>query len=94
MNIKSFVETDNNYQLIAVIDDFKHPSKNFGYDSYMVDGMVIPNDLDNIRDLLKKAKIKSAYHCKESAMNNMGVVFLFKGIVYNNDNYFDEESVI
>ena len=63
---------------VIIIDDFKHPSKNFGYDSYMVDGMVIPNDLDNIRDLLKKAKIKSAYHCKESAMNNMGVVFLFK----------------
>jgi len=26
-------------------------------------------------------------------MSNMGVVFIFKGIVYNNDNFFDEERV-
>jgi hypothetical protein len=78
---------------VIIIDDFKHPSKNFGYDSYTVDNVVIPNDLDNIRDLLKQAKVKSVYHCKESAMNNMGVVFIFKGIVYNNDNFFDEELV-
>lgn len=78
---------------VIVIDDFKHPFKNFNFDSYTVDGVLIPNDLDNIKDLLKQAKVKSVYHCKESAMNNMGVVFLFKGIVYNNDNFFDEELV-
>ena len=38
---------------VIIIDDFKHPFKEFNYDSYTVDGMVIPNDLDNIRDLLK-----------------------------------------
>jgi hypothetical protein len=78
---------------VIVIDDFKHPFKEFNYDSYTVDDKVISNDLNHIKDLLKKAKVKSVYHCKESAMNNMGVVFLFKGIVYNNVNYFDEESV-
>ena len=78
---------------VIIIDDFKHPFKEFNYDSYTVDDELIPNDLDNIKDLLKKAKIKSAYHCKESAMSNMGVVFIFKGIVYNNDNFFDEERV-
>ena len=80
---------------VIVIDDFKHPSKPFNYDSHYGTETKppIPNDLNHIKDLLKTAKIKSVYHCKESAMSNMGVVFLFKGIVYNNDNLFDEEPV-
>lgn len=80
---------------VIVIDDFKHPFKPFNYDFHYgtVAKPPIPNDLNHIKDLLKTAKIKSAYHCKESAMNNMGVVFLFKGIVYNNDNLFDEEPI-
>jgi hypothetical protein len=80
---------------VIVIDDFKHPTKPFNYDSHQgaVGKASIPSDLNHIKDLLKTAKVKSVYHCKESAMNNMGVVFLFKGIVYNNDTLFDEEPV-